>query len=123
MEIDTTRCLTSCPGIELNSPNKRKGHLACRKPNAGSVYSSLTSPSSRRYPEFAFECPTKCLFRFIADRMRELGDRLCPFSQIDLCGLKAPEGEISDRRHADERRKAFDKGRTRKRNFAGECFH
>lgn len=102
MEIDATKWVTSCPTIELNSLNKRKGNLTCREASLGSIYSSLISQSSRRYPEFALECPAKSLFRIIANRMRELGDRLGRFSQIDLSGLKTPHGEISDRRHADD---------------------
>ena len=101
-EIDATKYVTSFPRIELNSPNRRKVTWRVAKPSLGAIYSSLVSPSSRRYPEFALECPAKCLFGVIANRMRELGDRLGRLSQTDLSGLKAPEGEISDRRRADE---------------------
>src|ERR1700720_1933881 len=70
MEIDATKWVTSCPTIELNSLNKRKGNLACREARSESFYSSLISQSSRRHPEFSLECPTKCLFGLISNRMR-----------------------------------------------------
>src|SRR3974390_2578222 len=102
MEIDATKLVTPCAKIELNLPNKRKLTWRIARPSPEAIHLSLISPSSRRYPEFALECPAKCLFRVIANRVRELGDGFGRFSQTDLGGLKTPEGEISDWRHADE---------------------
>ena len=55
--------------------------------------------------------------------MRQLGDRLGGFSQIEPRGSQAPDSEVPDRRHADERRKAFHERAAGKRNLTRECFH
>ena len=54
--------------------------------------------------------------------MRQLGNCLARLSQVQFGDLKPPNSEVSNRRHADERREPLDECATRKRNLFGERF-
>ena len=83
---------------------------------------TLISPPRRRQTKFTFEGPAECFLGFVADRMRQLGNRLARLSQVQFGGLKSPPGEVSNRRHADKGCESFHECATRKRNLFCKCF-
>ena len=78
----------------------------------------LISPARWRQAKFTFEGPAECFLGFIADKMGQLGNSLSRLSQAQLGGLKPPNSEISNRRHADEGCNPFNECATRTRREA-----
>ena len=92
-----------------------------RRPRSlGSLHRLLISPPRGRQSEFPLEGPTERLLGFVADRIGQLGNRFLVLAQVQLRGLKSPEGQVSDRRHAHQPCEALHECAARHRDFLRE---
>src|SRR5262245_15877956 len=78
------------------------------------------APAPRRYAELALERATERFLGRIAGRVREPADRLSALAQAQSGGLQAPDGEVTDGRHADEAGEAVHEGAARQPDLARE---
>src|SRR6476660_152676 len=87
---------------------------------AASIFCLLISPPCRRQAVLSLERPAECLVRTVTHILGHLRNCLAGFSQVALGDLEPPDGQITDRWHADEGCEAIYECAARHRYFSRE---